>query len=110
LTAEDREKGRKARVGRREKMKAHAASFRLMRQGLPKMALPLIDKMEQGSLTAAVQLKCLECSCWVRQEVRDCAITDCALYPFRPYQGLRGGNPNDPGKAGVKPQEYPVAQ
>jgi hypothetical protein len=113
LTDEDKARLREARAkrgrtpSRREKMAAFAGSFGLMRKGYPKIALPLIDKMEQGSLAAAVKLKCLECSCWVRQEVRDCVITDCALYPFRPYQALRGGNPNDPGKSGAQPLEYP---
>jgi hypothetical protein len=61
-----------------------------------KMALPLIAQVEAGSTQAAVKLMCLECSCWVRQEVRDCAINSCPLYPVRPFQRIKGRNPNDP--------------
>jgi hypothetical protein len=32
----------------------------------------------------------------VRQEVRDCVIIECPLYPFRPYQTILQKNPNDP--------------
>jgi hypothetical protein len=112
LTDEQKAKMREARktakrTSRKDKMAAFAAGFDLMRKGYPKIALPLIDRVEQGSMAAAVKLKCLECSCWVRQEVRDCEITDCALYPFRPFQQLSGGNPNDVGAKGPAPLEYP---
>lgn len=108
LTEEQKAKMRAAReasggkrTSRRDRVAAHAASLEGMRRTFPKMALPLIDKIEGGSLTAAVQLKCLECSSWVRQEVRDCVVRDCPLYSVRPYQRLKAGNPNDPGKVGA---------
>ena len=31
----------------------------------------------------AIRLKCLECSCGSRNEVKLCPVTKCALYPFR---------------------------
>jgi hypothetical protein len=31
----------------------------------------------------AIREKCLECSCWSSDEVRECPATDCVLYPFR---------------------------
>lgn len=41
----------------------------------------------------AIRAKCLECSCENPNEVRECPITDCALYPFRfgknPYRTKR---------------------
>ena len=36
----------------------------------------------------AIKAKCLECSCGNREEVKQCVIPDCALYPFR-----QGKNP-----------------
>ena len=104
------ERARQAPKGRRkpraEKMAAHAASFAEMRREFPRLALPIIARVEAGSLAAAVQLKCLDCSSWARQEVRDCTVTDCPLYPVRPYQTLTSGNPNDPGKQGPAPLVY----
>src|SRR5262249_44654293 len=101
FTPEDREKARAARAAaprrsRREKMAAFAGTFAEQRRRFDKMALPVIDQCEKGSLTAAIKLHCLECSCFVRQEVRDCVIHWCPLYPFRPYQKLTSRNPNDP--------------
>lgn len=31
----------------------------------------------------AIRLKCLQCTCGQFQEIRDCTIKDCALYPYR---------------------------
>lgn len=45
-----------------------------------------LEKYSKGSLKAAIKLKCLDCSCNQREEVRDCRVSNCALFPFRPYQ------------------------
>lgn len=50
----------------------------------------------------AIKQKCLECSNYQIGEVRNCPITDCALYPFR-----KGHNPylkrnNQP----ITPEKY----
>jgi hypothetical protein len=100
----------KTRRTRKDKFKAFALAFRKMRRRYPTIALPLIDRIEGGSMAAAVKLKCLECCCFVRQEVRDCVITDCALYPFRPYQRVRSANSNDMGQRGPAPLTYDRAR
>jgi hypothetical protein len=48
--------------------------------------LPLIEKIEKGSMAAAVKFHCLECCAFVTKEVRLCGCQECALWPFRPYQ------------------------
>ena len=45
------------------------------------------------SLLKSVRKKCLECSGDSRQEVKECPITSCALYPYR-----LGRNPNRKGR------------
>lgn len=40
----------------------------------------------------AIRAKCLDCSCGQIQEVKECAITKCSLYPYR-----FGKNPNRAG-------------
>jgi hypothetical protein len=87
-------RGRKDAAGNLE------AIVKSERKRLPKMALP-IAKAEAGSLPAAVKLKCLDCAGWVKQEVRDCAIRKCPLFPHRPFQIIRSGNPNDLGADGM---------
>jgi len=31
----------------------------------------------------AIRLKCYDCSCFNRAEIRECVIKDCALFPYR---------------------------
>ena len=45
---------------------------------------------------AAMKLKCLDCCCWQREEVRDCHISDCPLHPFRPYTKAGGSGNHRP--------------
>jgi hypothetical protein len=41
----------------------------------------------------AIRAKCLDCSCGSTAEIKDCPVTECALYPFRmgknPYRQRR---------------------
>jgi hypothetical protein len=38
------------------------------------------------SRRAAINAKCLDCTCYQRLEIRSCAVTGCPLYPYRPYK------------------------
>ena len=42
-----------------------------------------------NSLAAAVKAKCLDCCCWVREEVTKCRSEACPLWRVRPFQ--KGG-------------------
>lgn len=98
LTDKDREKAKAARAlvkPRKEKMEAYRETFAKQRKEFPKMALPIIDQCEKGNVSSFIKLKCLDCSNWVRQEIRDCVITCCPLFPVRPFQKIKGKNPND---------------
>jgi hypothetical protein len=44
---------------------------------------------DRHSALKAIKRKCLDCSGSSKSEVRNCALTDCALHPFR-----HGKNPN----------------
>lgn len=35
----------------------------------------------------AIRERCLNCSCWILDEVRNCDFTDCQLYPYRSGKG-----------------------
>lgn len=39
--------------------------------------------MDLKNPVKAIRAKCLDCSCDSPEEVRNCPVTDCALYPFR---------------------------
>jgi hypothetical protein len=61
-------------------------SLPVLRAEAPPRFHHLVDRAEVGSLRAAVTLKCLDCSNWQTDEVRYCTVTNCPLYPVRPYQ------------------------
>lgn len=48
--------------------------------------LPVFKRLENGSLKAAIALKCLDCSSYQQNEIRHCACTSCPLFLVRPYQ------------------------
>ena len=42
--------------------------------------------MNSKSKAAAIKAKCLDCMGWLSNEVKNCPITYCPLYPHRPYK------------------------
>lgn len=83
--------GRGARKPRAEKFAADPVlqeGFKQLRRTTPERWKPLVDKLtQQGSMRAAVALKCLDCSAHQPVEIKLCTCTDCPLYAFRPYKG-----------------------
>jgi hypothetical protein len=57
---------------------------------LPGWAKALAERARKGSLRALVSLKCADCSCWQREEIRPCQVTACPLHPVRPYRPAEG--------------------
>ena len=78
---------RKNRKPRSEKMKAFASNFEEMRKLVPERFWPVVNHAEKGSLRAATKLKCLDCSAYQPVDIKQCPITACGLFPYRPYQG-----------------------
>lgn len=39
--------------------------------------------MKRITRAKAIRLKCLDCSCFDRKEVKFCPVTNCALWPYR---------------------------
>lgn len=46
----------------------------------------LCNKLEKGSLKAAICLTCYSCCAGDVNEIRGCEILDCPLYQFRPHK------------------------
>ncbi len=46
----------------------------------------VIDKACNGSMKAAVKLKCLDCTNYQKSEISGCTIVGCGLHPYRPYR------------------------
>lgn len=57
-----------------------------LRKNTPMAFLPIVDRIESGSLKAAIKMKCLECAGFQRAEVKACTVTSCPLHAIRPYK------------------------
>ena len=90
------ERMRKARSARRSAAEKEALKpknrvdcqerLRILYQEVPKRYLPLIDRLAEGSRTAAIKLHCLQCVGYESKEVTNCTATQCPIWPVRPYQ------------------------
>ena len=84
-------KGRKmGRTSRADKFKANesvCAALNVLEKNTPERFHSLVEKVREGSMSAAVKLNCLDCSGYITAEVRLCQIKQCPMYAFRPYQG-----------------------
>lgn len=57
------------------------------------MSQTVVMRNETGkTFSRVIKEKCLDCVGNVRSEVRDCAATDCPLFPLSVRQETRGGN------------------
>lgn len=54
--------------------------------GIPEKYVALNNRAK-ASKSAAIKMNCLACSGYEPKEVRNCHITDCCMYPHRPFQG-----------------------
>lgn len=46
-----------------------------------------IKKAVRGSMKAAIRLKCLDCCAENKVEIKECNVTTCPLWLYRPFQG-----------------------
>ena len=55
---------------------------------IPVSARSICDKAFSGESSAlnAIRAKCLDCSCWQRDEITHCRVLRCPLWKWRPYQ------------------------
>lgn len=64
---------------------------------VPALHRPALTRLwEQSapkSRALAVKMKCMDCCCWQREEVRNCPAVTCALWDYRPFkvEGRRDG-------------------
>ncbi len=95
------DQGNNVKPGQERRAAALAAATRrraeMRAAGISVARLDPIEKAHRnpGSMRAAVNGKCWECSgkdidSGTRQRIRDCPITDCCLFSVRPFQGIKG--------------------
>lgn len=95
MTEEHKEKLRLGRTGKRAsradkfaKIEGLAEGFEELRQKVPERFLPVVDRLENGSMKAGLILHCLDCTGYCVSEIKRCSagVQMCQLWPFRPYQ------------------------
>ena len=60
---------------------------RYLKQIPPKYQGSMYDVFTMGkSLTKAVKMKCLDCTCFSVDDIKHCTVDICPLYDFRPYK------------------------
>jgi hypothetical protein len=103
---------RRSRAEKLNEDSRYGESVRLLRKTIPLDMLPrlekTVEKAAQGSLTARIKLKCLDCCAFQPIEVRECPSMDCSLWPIRPYRGKSDdtGDGDDPGETTIEiPEE-----
>ena len=79
--------GRKKGGGRKKRV---VGNIEALKNSTPPPYNGVIKKIEGGSFSAAIKLKCLECSGYLKEEVKHCPIFNCALWGFRPYRKRDG--------------------
>lgn len=72
--------------GRKVKRTKSNQYLNVLKESSPSSYHNLIDRAAQGSMSACLKLKCLECCGFDRVSVRECHIVRCPTYAFRPYQ------------------------
>jgi len=60
-------------------------SLKKLKEVTPQNLHNRVNKVKKGSLKSAVELKCLDCSGYVKKEVKNCCVYSCALWCFRPF-------------------------
>ena len=77
------------RTSRKQKFESSPKAmkaFQNLRKNTDKEHLVIVDAIQNGSLKAAVKLHCIQCSGGSKSEVKQCGITSCPLWNFRPYK------------------------
>jgi hypothetical protein len=73
---------------KRKGRKASETNLNAMREGefVGEQYKGLLQRIENGSLTARVKANCLTCAGFMRTEIANCGCTGCPLWDVRPYQ------------------------
>lgn len=98
------------RIPRREKFQKNPeamSAFADMKSKAPTGYVELANRIATtGSKSLALKMVCLQCTNYQRAEIRDCNITHCVLWNFRPFQkGNDEDVPNVADKAFEEPEE-----
>lgn len=86
LSSEQKTAMQDGRTSRAEKLLKFSDSYELMYKRFPKRFHPVIDKAKAGSTMAHVKLECLDCQGCQTNEIKNCPVKHCGLYPIRPYK------------------------
>jgi hypothetical protein len=95
--------GRKSRkpITRAEKFRAFSETWKRLRaRWIGTQYEGRVGRGEKGSLPALIAMKCLDCACGQRTEIRDCVIVGCPLFPVRPFQRKADGTDAEDDEAG----------
>jgi hypothetical protein len=85
-TPETIAKAEETKAGKRKAASASMDALERVTPHLSDWAEHWVTKGRKGSVKAMVALKCLDCTCYTKAEIRDCELVECSLHSIRPYQ------------------------
>lgn len=60
--------------------------IKALKSNTPPMYLPIVEKIETGSLKSILKAKCLECANYNKSEIKNCSVISCPIWGKRPYK------------------------
>jgi len=78
-----------AHEGRSEKLKRTQELDRVSTEA-PSCLKTFKAAFSGKSLRAGINAMCLQCTCFDRLYIRDCPSSNCGLWPYRPFQKMKG--------------------
>jgi len=71
---------------RKNKIVNFSKTFNYLKDNVPERYLARVKRASKGSIRAIIDLKCLDCTCYQNNEVKNCECVGCPLFPVRPFQ------------------------
>jgi hypothetical protein len=83
------EKARQSRENRKSWLRSCTKTYEVLEARHPNHANK-IKQLESGSLKAAIKLKCLGCTLGHMEEIKNCSVVSCPLWPVRHWKNTEG--------------------
>ena len=83
------EKARQSRENRKSWLKSCTKTYKALEARYPNH-ISKIKQLESGSQKAAIKLKCLDCTLGHMEEIKNCSVVSCPLWPVRHWKNVEG--------------------
>lgn len=89
------EKARQSRDRQKSWLKSCTKTYTILESRYPSHANK-IKQLESGSLKAAIKLKCIDCTLGSMDDIKNCSVVSCPLWPVRHWKAVEGATDDQP--------------